>query len=191
MGIAITGFIALGIASMLTMVGSASLNARSERAALMRSHLAQMRLRAYTEPALCVLQSDPDEGVMIWLHDDNPGEKVNFTELRMLWFDPENRTVGVERVKFPDNWTPEMIDAADAVIPKNSDFFSLLGAFRDMGLTVTETLLEEVTAFDLAWSGAVQAAQSVRFDVSLEKDATSDCQTYVVVGIPAHTEPIE
>src|SRR5690606_27206638 len=147
MGIAITAFIAVGIASMLTMVSSASLNSRSERAALMRSHLAQMRLRAYTEPALCVLQSDPEQGVMVWLHDDNPGETVNFTELRMLWYNADSRTVGVERVKFPDDWAREMIAAADVSIPKGSDFFALIGAFRDAGRTTTETLLEEVTAF--------------------------------------------
>ncbi len=189
-GIVITALVAMAISTMLTLVGETTSRSRDERAAVMRSHLAQVRLRSYTEPSLAVLQFDATKGVAIWLHDDNPGEKVNLTELRVLWFDAETGAITAERVEFPDNWTPEMIAAADAVLVKTSDFFAEIIAMREAGQTTTDTLLETVADLDLTFNGVgIQSSDRVRYAITLTSDEGDEVQTYIVVGLPNHIEP--
>lgn len=189
-GIVITALVAMAISTMLTLVGETTARSRDERAAVMRSHLAQVRLRSYTEPALAVLQFDARKGVAIWLHDDNPGSKVNLTELRVLWFDSQAGEVIAERVEFPDNWTPEMKSAADVVIPKTADFFTVITAQRDAGMTVSETLLETVEGLSLTFTGTtIQSSERVRYAITLGADNGDSVQTYIVVGLPNHAEP--
>lgn len=189
-GIVITALVAMAISTMLTLVGETTARSRDSRAALMRSHLAQVRLRSYTEPALAVLDFDEDAGVAVWLHDDNPGEKVNLTELRILWFDADNGDIQIEYVSFPDNWTPAMKAAADITLAKDADFFAAMVAQRVAGMTVTETLLETVADFDLTFAaGTLQASDRIRFALTLTSDEGEAVQTYIVVGLPNHLEP--
>lgn len=189
-GIVITALVALAISTMLTLVGETTARSRDERAAVMRSHLAQVRLRSYTEPSLAVLQFDKAKGVAIWLHDDNPGEKVNLTELRVLWFDDVTGEIAVERVVFPDTWTPEMKAAADVVLPKDSDFFSVMITQRQAGQTEIATLLETVEGLELTFTGTtLQSSDRVRYAITLGADNGDSVRTYIVVGMPNHAEP--
>lgn len=189
-GVAITSMVALAIASMLTMVAQASGRSRDDQSVLMRAHLAQARLRAYAEPALNILSADPAQGVAIWLQDDTPGLTVNLTELRIMWFDAAAQQVYVERVEFPTNWTPMMMQAANVALPSTSNFFATMLAQRAAGMTVTNTLLETVTTFELTAAGAkLQASDHVRFALTLVSDAGESRSLYVVVGLANHTEP--
>jgi len=189
-GIAITAMVALAIGAMLTMVAKASARSRDDQSILMRAHLAQSRLRAYAEPALCVLSVDPAQGVAIWLQDPTPGLTVNLTELRVLWFDSSTQQVYIERVEFPTNWTPLMKQQADVALPKTSDFFATMLAQRAAGMTVTDTLLDTVSTFDLSYTGATaQASDHVRFALTLISDAGDPRLLYVAVGLSNHTEP--
>lgn len=191
LGIAITALVALAIASMLTSVATTSASSRDDRSVLMRGNLANVRLRAYVEPALDVLAYDPAQGAAIWLQDDTPGKTVNLLELRILWYDPVMQTISVERVVFPGSWTQQMQQAANVALPKNGDFFAAMTTQRQAGYTQTQTLLEDVSSFDLSFPGAtIQASNTFRFAVSLTSDLGDVRPLYVAVGQPNHTEPV-
>jgi len=190
LGLTVTSLVGLGVASMLTMVGAAAEGARDGRAALMRAHLAQLRLRAYVEPSLAALQHDPAQGFALWLHDENPGDTVNLTELRVFWFDPVAGSLTVERVQFPDGWDEAQRQAADVIVPADSDFFAVITAQRQAGLTVTKTLVEGLASLDLVFNaGAIQEADRLRLSFTIQGDAGSLHEVFLSAGMTAHTPP--
>lgn len=190
LGLVITAIIALAVGSMLVTVSEAAVSSRDTRSALVRGNLAQVRLRAYFEPALNVLAYDPAKGVAIWLHDYTPGETINLLELRVLWYDAAAGTISVERVYFPDTWTPTMKEAANVALPASSDFFAEMLAQRQAGMTRLDTLVETVTAFDLAHDAAtIGQARSVRLSLTVTSEAGESSPIYVAVGLANHTTP--
>lgn len=190
LGIAITSMVAMGISMMLEMVSDATSQERNDRSVLMRAELAQIRLRAYTEPALAVLASDPAQGVAIWLLDDMPGQTVNLTELRVIWFDSVLGQVVAERVQFPGTWTQEMINQANVVLPSTTDFFAAMLAQRQAGYTAAETLLETVQTFGLSFSTMIPLnADRIRFALSLMSNDGAAKDVFITVGLPNHTVP--
>lgn len=192
MGIAITAMVALGISAMLAMVSDVTVQSRDIRSVLMRAQLAQVRLRAFTEPALAVLSWDPAQGVAIWLLDDTPGATVNLTELRVIWFDAALGEVVAEHVEFPGTWTQEMLNQANVVLPTwptATDFFAVMIAQRQAGFTVTETLLETIETFDLSATGKFLNANRIRFALSLMSDGGTAKEVFITVGLPNHTVP--
>lgn len=189
-GVAITAIIALAIAMMLTMVSTATANSRTDRSIVLRGQLAQIRLRSYTEPSLAVLAADPAQGVAIWLEDSNPGGRVHLSELRILWFDPALKQVIAERVVFPGSWTEQMKEAADLALPPDSNFFAVMLAQRQAGMTVTDIVLETVSSFTLTPSAKQPVASDrVRFSLALDDENGKSTELYVVVGLPNHTQP--
>jgi len=189
-GIVVTALVGLGVASMLTMVADASASARDGRSALMRGNLAQNRLRTYFEPSLCVLAIDPAQGVALWLQDDTPGQTVNLLELRIMWYDAAAGRISVERVQFPETWTPVMVDAANITLPKTADFFAAMLAQRQAGYTVTDTLMESVSSFTATGNGpALQSSDRVDVALTLTSDAGDAVPLLMTAGLPSHTEP--
>lgn len=190
LGLVITAIVALAVGSMLVTVSEAAVSSRDTRSALVRGNLAQVRLRAYFEPALNVLAYDPARGVALWLHDYTPGETVNLLELRVLWHDAAAGTIAVERVHFPDTWTPTMKEAANVAIPADADFFAEMLAQRQAGMTRLDTLVETVTSFDVAHDAAsLGQAQHVRVSLTVTSEAGESSPIYVAVGLANHTIP--
>ncbi len=189
LGIAITSMVALGISAMLAMVSDVTVQSRNDRSVLMRAELAQVRLRAFTEPALAMIGWDPAQGLAIWLLDDALGSTINLTEVRVIWFDAALGEVIVERVEFPGTWTQEMINQANVVLPSTADFFAAMLAQRQAGYTVTETLLETVQTFDCSFSVKRINSTRMRIALSLMSDGGAAKEVFIAVGMPNHTVP--
>jgi hypothetical protein len=189
LGIAITALVALGISAMLAMVSDVTVQSRDDRSVLMRAELAQVRLRAFTEPALAMIGWDPAQGLAIWLLDDTLGSTINLTEVRVIWFDAALGEVIVEHVEFPGTWTQQMINQANVVLPSTSDFFAAMLAQRQAGYTVTETLLETVQTFDCSFSVKRINATRMRIALSLMSDGGTTKDVFIAVGMPNHTVP--
>lgn len=184
----ITALMGLAIGSMMTTVGAATGRESAERAALLRAHAGQVRLRAYMDNALSILQHDDDnDAAVIWLYDNLVQDTVNVREIRLITVDEGEITV--EWVQFPDNWTDIMRDAADTVLPPAADFFAAMAAQRALGQTRTTTLLSHVQ--DAAWTLSASPAQSAtRARLALTLDAQgSPVQTLYAFGLKDHAIP--
>jgi len=108
----------------------------------------------------------------------------------VLWLDPIAGTITAERVQFPDTWTPMMIQAANVIVPKDSDFFAVMTAQRQAGYTVTDILLESITSFEITHNGPTpQASDRVRVALSLVTESGDPVDLLVTAGMTNHVEP--
>lgn len=169
LAIAITSLMALAMASVMTGVARGMTSAGDARSALQRAHAAFVRLRAYTEPARCLLQHDASRGFVIWLNDDKPGGTVNLREMRAVWFVPERGTLEVERVAFPAAWPAQLADSFDIALATGSDFLSIIEQQRALGYTSAEVAGDGVRSWSLAYEGVgVESARRLRLTMELE-----------------------
>lgn len=184
----ITAMMGLAIGSMMTMVGSASGRDSAERTALLRAHAGQVRLRAYMDNALSILQHDEDsQATAIWLYDKLVADSVNLREVRLITV--ADGLVTVEWVAFPENWSQAMQDSADVVLPGDSDFFAAMAAQRALGQTRTTTLLNHVQDASWALSAASpQDAERARLTLTLDAEG-SPVQALYAFGLKDHTIP--
>lgn len=194
LALSITAIMGVAVSSMLTMVGTVAQSDREGRSVLLRAHAAQTRIRAYVDPALCVLQNDSSRFAMaLWLHDPSGPESVNLTEIRVMWFDPVGRTLSVERVEFPAAWPEITRQAADVVVPAGSDYISVVLAQRALGFTVRQTTVTNVWAagWGLNVSGGSPATGATRATLSmlLGIDQTKAASTLFSFGLSNRRAP--
>ncbi len=184
----ITAMMGLAIGSMMSMVGAVSDSDRIMRSALLRAHAAQVRLRAYMDNALCVLQHDADANVAaIWLYDQLSPDSVNLREIRLITV--SGGAVTTEWVSFPDNWTDTMKDAADVVLAPSADFIAAIAAQRALGYTKTTTLLSDVDAGAWAFSEkTTQQSKRARLELTIDAEGEAVDSLYAF-GLKDHTLP--
>lgn len=195
LSLAILAVAGLALSSMLAMVGTATQTDREGRSMLLRTHAAQTRLRAYLEPALCVLQHDPIRGVLVvWLADTRAPNIVNPTEARALWFDPIAKTLIVERVEFPEAWSQTQKDAADVNTPASADFAAAFVAYRAAGYTRQETIARGIGglawAFNVPALSSVQGATRVRATLSMARTDNTLQDFVIASGLAAYRVPV-
>lgn len=191
LALAITGMIGVGIASTMTMVAAGARGERDGRSAVLRTHAVGVRLHAYIDNALCVLQHDPERGVAIWLQDPGREGVVNLSELRVIWWEAQNNRLRVERVRLPDDW-PSLLKATyDAPVPADSDFFAVMQQQRDAGLTSMQTLMEQVQQFQASFdAGRVQDAERMDLVVGEEVEELGVFQTLLTFSLTEHRSPV-
>lgn len=196
LALAVTALVGLGTASMLMMVGQASQADREGRSVVMRAHAVQARLRAYLDPALCVLQQDAAKNaVAVWLSDPSAPGMVNLTEVRVLWFDPASKTMWMERVQFPDAWPQSAKDQADVVIPSGTDVVAAVEAQRKLGYTATQDVAGSV--WSAAWTfnnpagQPVTAATRARLALQIGVNQTSAAGVLVACGMANRKTPVQ
>ncbi len=186
----ITAMVGVGVASMMRMVADASEGDADRRSVLVRAHAAQARLKAYVGGALNVLQHDAAQGVAVWLHDQRAENNVHLSELRVLWWDKATSSILMERVQWPENWTDLMIESADVVVPKASDFFVAMIAQRDQGFTVIEPLVDDVEDFTVEFQGATPtASERLRIRLVLRTASGRTEEILLAFGLPYHEQP--
>lgn len=191
LALAITGMIGVGIASTMTMVAAGARGERDGRSAVLRTHAVGVRLHAYIDDALCVLQHDPDRGVALWLQDPGREGVVNLTELRVIWWDEQNRRLSVERVRLPDDWPPLLRATRDAPVPAMSDFFAVMLEQRAAGLTSEQTLMEQVQEFQASIDAAdVQNATRLDLVVGEEVEEVGVFQSLLTFTLTEHRRPV-
>jgi hypothetical protein len=190
LAVAITSMMALALASVMTGVARGMTSAGDARSALQRAHAAFVRLRAYTEPARCMIQHDPARGFVIWLNDDKPGGTVNLREMRAVWYSADRGSLEVERVVFPAEWPKELADSFDIGLARGSDFLSIMEQERALGYTSTEVAGDGIAGWSLSHEGVtVEAARRVRLTMDLE---AGDARTETVLTAHVfvhHAEP--
>lgn len=190
LAVAITSLMALALASVMTGVARGMTSTGDARSALQRAHAAFVRMRAYTEPARCLIQHDPKRGFVIWLNDDKPGGTVNLREMRAVWYSEDRRSLEVERVVFPASWPKELADSFDIGLVRGSDFLTIIQQERSLGYTSTEVAGDGITGWSLAHEGvSVEAARRLRLTMELE---AGDRRTETVLTAHAfvhHAEP--
>lgn len=178
LALVITSMVGLGVASMLSMVSGATAADQDRRSVLLRALAAQVRIRAYISPSLCVLQHDPEQGMAVWLKDDRPDGNVHLSELRVLWFDGGAGEARVERVAFPDEWPQALKDSTDVALALNADYFAAMLDMRKLGYTRTETLVDGVAWIEATFNEKeVDDASRVSFSIGLNPGSASAVQS--------------
>jgi len=191
LALAITGMIGVGIASTMTMVAAGARGERDGRSAVLRTHAVGVRLHAYLDDALCVLQHDAEQGVALWLHDPGREGVVNLSEIRVIWWDAQNQRLSVERVRLPDTWPPLLKATHDAPVPASSDFFAVIRQQRDAGLTSTRSLMEQVQQFQASFDAAeVQSAERVDLVVGEQVEEIGVFQSLLTFTLTEHRRPV-
>jgi len=190
LSLAITALVGAGVASMLSMVGSSAQGDRDQRSTLLRAHAAQVRLRAYFAPALCVLAHDPNQGLAIWLHDDEPMDNVHLTELRVIWWESAASRLTVERVVFPDAWSEQMKREANVAVPAGSDWFTVMRDQRASGFTTASVIVDDLESFEARFNGATAAeSNTFRVTLSMATQGPQPKQILASYGLPSHEQP--
>ncbi len=196
LALSLTALAGLGTASMLAMIGQSTQADREGRSVVMRAHAIHSRVRAYLEPALCVLQNDPQRGgLAVWLMDQPGPGMVNLSEIRVLWFDAAAKTLTVERVAFPDAWPQSAKDLADVTVPAASDFLSVMLAQRALGYTSSQDVAREVWSaqwsFDPGASGGVANARRVLLTAQVGINGSAATGVLVAAGLPNQRRPAQ
>ena len=192
----ITAMTALATASMLLMVSQSSTQDRESRSVVMRAHAAQSRLKAYLDPALCVLQQSlPKNALAVWLQDLPAPGMVNLSEIRVIWYDPSARTLTMERVQFPDSWPQITRDQADTALPAGSDFIAAVEAQRALGYTTTQQIARDVWSATWVMNNgskqAVTSATRVRLEAQIGVNSSTATTVFVASGMANRATPTQ
>ncbi|MFG0275075.1 MAG: hypothetical protein ACF8QF_08460 [Phycisphaerales bacterium] len=190
LALAITGMIGVGIASTMTMVAAGAQGERDGRSAILRTHAVGVRLHAYLDNSLCVLQHDANRGVALWLQDTGGEGAVNLSEIRIIWWDEANRRLSVERLDMPEEWSVLLRATYNVAVPASSDFFAVMLAQRDAGVTKEQTLMESVESFNASFN-AIDVQDATRMDLALDEEveAIGVFQALLTFSLNDHRRP--
>lgn len=199
LAIAVTAMVALGVASMMTTVGSVAEADREARSALLRTHAARQAVRAYVEESLAVLQvSEDGTKVALWLEDDLGPNLVNLLEVRVLEYDPAAKVIKSRRFSMPDAWHEARKQSTNSVSPASSNFIAMFDAFAMGGMIAETTLVSGVA--EAVWEPSDETptdAKRLRLRVRFYEPAAPDdedesletTQMLVAFGMPDHRSP--
>ena len=190
LAISITVILGTAVATVLTAAARSMTVSRNTQSAVQRAHALQSRFRAYTDPAMCLLDYRAGEGIALWLEDPNADTRVSLSEVRIFWVHADEGTVTVERADFPADWDVDTLATFDILLSPGADFFAEMQALRALGYTKTETIADGVANAELTWDGLTLREQPravVRVTLQIDDDSTQ--QTIACLGMPNHTEP--
>ncbi len=189
--LAITVVTGMAIASVTTAVARGIDTVGTVRSALQRAHAAHVRLRAYTDPGLCLLAYDADAGFALWLEDSRANGRVNLTEFRVFWVDEGTGLLTVERVEFPEGWTDDEYALYDTTLSGVDDPFQVMLTQRSLGYTVTETIADEVAGLSMAYTPeSIRDADRVRLMLGLRLDESQTEEILIALALPNHAKPV-
>jgi type II secretory pathway pseudopilin PulG len=182
LAMAITIIIGGGLASVLAMVSQVSAHERDTRTGALRAHAAQIRMHAYIDTALCVLQTNDSGEFALWLEDANGSNTVNLTELRVFWVEDDGR-VRCERVAVPESWTPAQVDLYNVALPAATDFFNAMRTQRKAGMTTSVVIVDGVTGAAIEFDDAVPQSED-RFRFRFTQSFNSGAATESLIALP-------
>jgi len=178
-------------AAAVTLAVARSLTSMSDsRSVTNRANLVQARLRGVTDTASCVLETKVEKGMAVWAGDDNPDGRVNVSELRIIWFNADDSTVTTERVKWPADWTAEMIAANDLVLAGADDPFMAMTTQRALGRTVTQIIGDRLRVTSVEAENKTTAdARRFRVASTITSDAGNPVELLTCLALPDHAKP--
>lgn len=187
--VSITVVAGMALSTVMTATARTLFSTTNARSALQRAHAGYVRLRAYTDPARCLLQAD-ERGFAIWLDDTTVNNVVNLREMRVVWFDTLNDLLVVERVKFPDEWPPELKASFDTPLNSGADFLFQMETQRALGYTATEVLADGIPSATIAHpSAAAQQARTFTLTMSVDDRSPVPAEVLTVHAFPNHAPP--
>ena len=188
--ISITAITAVAVGAVTSSIARGMTSMNDARSALQRSLIAHARLQAQLIPTFCVLDFDPSRGIAVWQNDDHANGKVNLSELRILWFDPDAAgDLSMEWITFPEEWDDTTLDAADIILTSVDDYFQIMKVERALGYTTTKVVADGIAAVSLAGSGDdIPSSQRIRLDLTVGVGADSE-QLLMAFGLVNHRTP--
>lgn len=189
--LAITVVTGMAIASVTTAVARGIDTVGTVRSALQRAHASHVRLRAYTDPGLCLLAYEQNTGFALWLEDSRANGRVNLTEFRVFWIDAQSGLLTVERVDFPDGWTDDEYALFDTTLTSVDDPFQIMRTQRSLGYTVIETIADEIASLSMAFTPeSIRDAERVRLMLGLRLDGAQTEDILIALALPNHAKPV-
>lgn len=190
LAVSVTAFVGVAIAIVMTTAGRNLSRVGEVRSALQRSHAMHARLRAYTDASLCVLEEDPEQGFAVWLHDERPGNTINISELRVLWYDKATEELSVEWYVFPEGLTPAEEELLDVEVALGADYFLEMTVYRKAGRTARLVLADGVVSIGLSHD-AVSFVDADRLRAAVDQRINDDETQPMLfsIGISNHTVP--
>lgn len=187
--LAITLVIGAALAAVLTAISRVTEHDRDARTASLRAHAVQIRLQAYSETGLCVLQTSGDGNFVIWLEDGNSSGSVNPTEVRVFTTGEDGRLT-CEWFVPSDALTPAELEAADAEVPAATDFFTLIAAKRAAAQTQQAIIADGLSNALLAHDSATPMdAARVRYTFRQTFPSGTSSDSLVALAFQQHTTP--
>lgn len=188
--VSITAIAGLALTTVMTTVARSITSSAGSRSALQRAHAAYIRLRAFTDPGLCLLQHDPARGFALWLEDTTPGGSVNLREVRVFWFSADSGTITMERVEFPGHWPKDKQIEHDVPLSPGANFLNEMEHQRSLGCTRTETLCDGMIGLSLAYDHvSAQKARKVWITLTMDDSTDDPPQILTSYAFMSHREP--
>ena len=190
--LSITAMVSLAIAAVTTSIARGMESVNAARSALQRTVAAHARLRAYVNPARCFLATDADQGFALWLSDTRANGRVNLSELRVFWFDPESASgdLTVEWAEFPEEWDELAVAAADTELTGVDDYFAAMKTLRALGYTGTAVLADRLASIDVTHGGqSLQASDRVQVSIGIDTGDAEPRGILMAFGLSGHAVP--
>lgn len=190
LALAITAIVGLAMSTAMTATARGMTNAGDMRSALQRANVAYMRLRDFTTRSKALLQVDPNSGFVLWDNDENPGARVNLSEIRVFWYDAALGQMSVEWLTMPEGWTQEMKDDYDQEFSPGQNFMAVMNDERALGNTQSEMITDGLAGWAVEFEGSDPQLESrfrVRLTVQTSDGATSPVM--MTFGLINHMVP--
>lgn len=183
LALSMTALVASGVAGMLAGVGTGIAVGRDARTSMLAASASQRRILDDLADHACVLESTPTKAVA-WSGDLRSGGEVEASELAWISFDPTSRTLAVERVSIPDDWSAMDRAFGDPRLEPGQDPWTLLAAMRTRGIVQRRVLADGL--IDSVFTTLADGA-TLRIDLEFDLDSASG-ETTVAVAFRG-TEP--
>lgn len=188
--VAITVTAGLALSTVMTTVARSITSTTDSRSALQRAHAAFIRLRAFTDPGLCLLQHEPERGFVIWLRDETPGGAVNLREMRAFWINSAAGMLVMERVEFPQQWPEELKQTFDVALGAGADFLGEMEAQRLLGYTVSLPICDGLLGVALTHDGATpQRARRMWVRFAMDDSSQTPPEILTAYAFFGHRQP--
>ena len=188
----ITAVISLTIAAVTTAIAR-GVDAENEgRSALQRTVAAHSRLRTYIHPSRCFLDADASRGFVVWLSDTRVNNRVNLSEVRVFWFNPEDPDgdLTVEWAKWPEEWDEQALASADTELTGADDLFDAMEALRGQGHTGSAVLADRVESLAVEFdTQTIEEAERVRLAMTIDAGESGPSGILMAFGLTGHAMP--
>jgi hypothetical protein len=191
LAISITSIIGVAIASMMAAATNSLVSRDDGRSTAIRLATTQVRLGAYIAPSKCILEKS-NTHLVLWLEDSRDSNTAHVSEVRWIIHDDSTNTLSVLFVDFPNEWTQEMIDAADTECTPSTDYLTLLNSLQASELIDTIVLVDsmESCSFWINNQNPTDATNvTIRFSLESEFGQTNDAIVDETIRI--HEPPSE
>lgn len=189
LALTISSLVAAGVAAMLGGVATGIAVGTDARTGMLASGVIQGRFVEAISPGACILGAE-EHRAALWLGDMTPGGQVEPSECAWMIYDPDLGLLSIERVVFPDDWSPIQRAKFDRPLRPNTDPFPLLEEAREAGIVEREILADSIADAQFGIEGSPLEQSQVRLDLWLDLP-TSEWPMSAIAVFMAYDVPLE